>query len=210
MNRVVIESPYASDTIQGRKDNITYLRRCLRDSLMRGEAPFASHAIYTQYGVLDDEFADERALGIAAGISWGSTADLVVVYIDRGISSGMIQGIVAATVRRARIEVRALDRVVDSRDRKAVADLRRADARPAMPATDSVGHEPPKQLWFHFHPAPHTVLEDGSEQLAACGDLWPEPYESPEEAQARLVSDEAENAAAGWIVVGPYTHERKA
>lgn len=50
MRRVIIESPYAGNV----EANATYLRRCLRDSLLRGEAPFASHAIYTLPGVLDD------------------------------------------------------------------------------------------------------------------------------------------------------------
>ena len=122
MNLIVIESPYASETSQGRKDNIAYLRRCLRDSLMRGEAPFASHAIYTQYGVLDDTLPEERSRGIAAGIEWGSTAKSVAIYVDRGISGGMIQGIVAAVMRGAHIEVRALDRPVSKDDLKAVYD----------------------------------------------------------------------------------------
>lgn len=138
MNRIVIESPYASDTAQGRNDNITYLRRCLRDSLMRGEAPFASHAIYTQYGVLDDALPEERSLGIAAGIEWGSSAKSVAIYVDRGISSGMIQGIVAAVMRGARIEVRALDRAVSKDDLKTVYDAARPSPSVSEGRTESV------------------------------------------------------------------------
>ena len=40
--RVVIESPYAGDV----KRNRAYLKACLRDSLARGEFPFASHAVF--------------------------------------------------------------------------------------------------------------------------------------------------------------------
>lgn len=50
MRRVIVESPYAGDI----ERNMRYLRACLADCLRRGEAPFASHAIYTQPGVLDD------------------------------------------------------------------------------------------------------------------------------------------------------------
>lgn len=120
--RVVIESPYASSTMQGRKDNITYLRRCLRDSLMRGEAPFASHAIYTQFGVLDDSVPEERHLGIEAGLEWGSSAKYVAVYVDRGISPGMCYGIARASRRGAYIETRALDREVTKSDLGAVLE----------------------------------------------------------------------------------------
>lgn len=64
MRRVIIESPYAGDV----ELNAQYARECLRDSLTRGEAPIASHLLYTQPGVLDDAVPRERALGIEAGL----------------------------------------------------------------------------------------------------------------------------------------------
>ena len=64
------------------------------------------------------------------------------------------------------------------------------------------GYEPPKELWFHFHPAPHMIAPDGEERLAAGGDLWHDPFETKEEADARL----GENALEGWVTVGPYTY----
>lgn len=89
MKLVVIESPYAGN-VEG---NLEYGRMCLRDSLMRGEAPIASHLLYTQEGVLDDKDPIERALGMAAGFDWNAKADLIAVYQDRGISKGMEEGI---------------------------------------------------------------------------------------------------------------------
>lgn len=86
--------------------NRKYLTECLRDSLLRGEAPFASHAIYTQ--ALDDTIPSERELGIMAGFEWGDTVNKVVVYIDLGVSSGMRQGIEAALARGADVEYRRL------------------------------------------------------------------------------------------------------
>lgn len=89
MRRVIIESPYAGNVDR----NMRYLRACIRDCLLRGETPFASHALYTQDGVLDDTNPDERALGIAAGFHWRRGADATMIYTDLGISSGMLFGI---------------------------------------------------------------------------------------------------------------------
>ena len=53
---VIVESPYAGDV----ERNERYARACIRDCLLRGEAPFASHLLYTQAGVLDDTIKEER------------------------------------------------------------------------------------------------------------------------------------------------------
>lgn len=105
MKRVVIESPYAGDVAA----NVTYARRCLLDSLRRGEAPFASHLLYTQDGVLSDLLPEERSLGIAAGLAWGTVAQLAAVYLDRGVSEGMRQGILAHRKRGLPIVCRRID-----------------------------------------------------------------------------------------------------
>ena len=86
---VILESPYAGDI----DANVEYARACVRDSLIRGESPIASHLLYTQPGILDDGQASERVLGIAAGLAWHTVADATVVYTDRGISRGMQHGI---------------------------------------------------------------------------------------------------------------------
>lgn len=106
--RVIIESPYAGDTDEAVERNVAYLRRCLRDSLLRGEAPFASHAIYTQPGVLDDRNRDERARGIRAGFAWRCCAEKTVVYTDRGITDGMRAGIEHAHATGCPVEYREL------------------------------------------------------------------------------------------------------
>lgn len=89
MKRVILESPYAGDV----ERNLRYARAALKDSLSRGEAPMASHLLYTQVGVLDDTKPEERSLGIEAGLVWGSSAEETVVYTDLGISTGMQYGI---------------------------------------------------------------------------------------------------------------------
>ena len=96
MKLVILESPFAADTQEVLDLNITYARECLRDSLMRGEAPIASHLLYTQPGVLRDGVPSERQHGIDAGLAWRKVAEASVVYADRGISNGMKYGIQAA------------------------------------------------------------------------------------------------------------------
>lgn len=102
---VILESPYAGDV----ERNVAYARRALADSLHRGEAPIASHLLYTQPGVLDDTVPAERRLGIDAGLAWGRVADATVLYADLGITPGMQQGIDRAAAEGRAVEVRHLD-----------------------------------------------------------------------------------------------------
>ena len=86
MKLVIIESPYAGEI----ELNVEYARACMKDSLLRGEAPIASHLLYTQPGILDDRVPEERLWGINAGLAWRRVADLAAFYIDREWSGGMI------------------------------------------------------------------------------------------------------------------------
>lgn len=102
--RVVVESPYAGDIIE----NVGYARACLADCFLRGEAPFASHLLYTQDGILRDEVPEERILGIEAGFEWGDQAEMRVVYTDLGITDGMRKGIERSEKIGQPIEYRAI------------------------------------------------------------------------------------------------------
>ena len=104
MRRVIVESPYAGDV----KKNVAYARECVRDCLLRGEAPIASHLLYTQPGVLNDDIPNERQHGIDAGLAWREVAEASVVYLDRGISKGMEYGITAAREAGVSVEFRWL------------------------------------------------------------------------------------------------------
>ncbi len=101
---VILESPYAGDI----ESNLGYARMCMKDSLHRGESPFASHLLYTQEGVLDDSNPSERTQGIKAGLEFYRVADKSVVYQDLGISSGMLAGIEEAAKQGVPIEYRRL------------------------------------------------------------------------------------------------------
>ena len=103
---VILESPYAGDI----ERNVEYARACVRDSLLRGEAPIASHLLYTQPGILRDEVPAERQMGIDAGLAWRAVAEATVVYTDLGISRGMQYGIDAANAAGLRVEMRKLGR----------------------------------------------------------------------------------------------------
>lgn len=102
--RVILETPYAGDI----EANLSYARACMADCLRRNEAPFASHLLDTQEGVLDDNVPKERNRGIYAGFAWGAVADKVVVYTDLGITSGMEMGIKTAANRDMPVEYRSL------------------------------------------------------------------------------------------------------
>jgi hypothetical protein len=83
---VIVESPYAGDIDR----NVAYARAAVRDSVLRGEAPMASHILFTQEGFLRDEIEEERDLGIAAGIAWRRVCDNAAFYVDLGWSRGML------------------------------------------------------------------------------------------------------------------------
>lgn len=105
MITVILESPYAGDIAE----NLRYLRACMRDCLLRGEAPYASHGLYTQEGVLRDEVPEEREHGIQAGFAWRKNADKTVFYVDRGWSRGMEYGKTAAEKLGHPVEFRNLE-----------------------------------------------------------------------------------------------------
>jgi hypothetical protein len=104
IRRVILESPYAGEI----ERNVAYARRCVRDAVLRGEAPIASHLLFTQPGILDDENPHERTAGINAGLAWTCVADAMVVYTDLGISRGMRAGIAAAKEVGLAIEMRSI------------------------------------------------------------------------------------------------------
>jgi len=86
--RVVVESPYAGDV----EANVKYARQCISYCLRNGLAPYASHLLYTQDGVLDDSVPEERALCINAGFAWKHASGCkTLFFIDLGWSDGMIK-----------------------------------------------------------------------------------------------------------------------
>ena len=106
--RTVIESPYAGANAPAIAANVAYLDRCYLDSLSRGEAPIASHGSRLVH-VLNDSKPDERAIGLEAGTAWIPVADLVVFYVDRGMSNGMVAALELCLQLGKSVEFRRLD-----------------------------------------------------------------------------------------------------
>ena len=110
LRRVVIESPFAGSV----EFNLKYARRCMADSLSRGEAPLASHLLYTQPGILHDDDPEERKLGMEASFVWAELAEATIVYTNLGVTPGMVRGIARAISEGRTVEYRTLEEVVDS------------------------------------------------------------------------------------------------
>lgn len=91
MRLVIIESPFHHGDPIEKERYLYYARACVLNSLLRGEAPIASHLLYPQ--VLDDLKSVERDMGINAGLSWLRVASLSAVYTDFGVSKGMHIGV---------------------------------------------------------------------------------------------------------------------
>lgn len=102
--RVIVESPFA-----GGWKNVLYSRQCVLNSLDRGESPYASHLLYTQKGMLDDRDPKQRERGMAAANGWLEVADIVAVYCDNGITTGMAKGLVSAARKGKPIHLRWLN-----------------------------------------------------------------------------------------------------
>lgn len=104
MKRVILESPFAGEV----ERNIEYARKCVRHSLSLGEAPIASHLLYTQENILNDDIEEERMWGINAGLVWKEVADLQVFYIDYDYSKGMLYAKEYAVKNNIQIEERKI------------------------------------------------------------------------------------------------------
>jgi hypothetical protein len=149
MRRVVIESPFAGPRDQPKDvqlkvelENLRYLRAAMHDCLVhRGEAPFASHGLYTQAGVLDDTIPAERRLGIEAGFAYREIAEVSAFYVDLGMTSGMNYGLQDAVLKGRLIEYRAFLLGFGAGERSYTLKLQRYDSpeRWSVAAPDLVG-----------------------------------------------------------------------
>lgn len=112
---VILESPYRGHGESGgaiavrTRLNVDYARQCLHNSILRGEAPIASHLLYTQPGVLDDTKPEERTMGIECGLAWLPVADYSIYYTDHGWSTGMLGALHEHSLRKDRpFKIRSL------------------------------------------------------------------------------------------------------
>ncbi len=106
MKLVVIESPYAGEI----ERNTNYAREAMRHSVLKGEAPIASHLIYTQPGILRDGVPNERKNGTECGFAWWRVAELIAFYEDFGWSPGMNAAMERALICGKPFEIRSINR----------------------------------------------------------------------------------------------------
>jgi hypothetical protein len=94
---VMLESPYSGDVLF----HVNYARQCMMDSVKRGEAPFVPHLLYTQSeksgwaletkGNTDEKHWISREEGLQLAAAWRAKADKTVLYIDHGMTAGMLR-----------------------------------------------------------------------------------------------------------------------
>lgn len=106
MRLAIIESPYRADTSEQRERYRLYRLCCIRDSILRGESPYASHQMLTE--ALNDEDPSERDLGIRCGYAWWRAASVVAFYTDFGWSEGMLGAYRRARTQQIKIEERTV------------------------------------------------------------------------------------------------------
>lgn len=124
---VLMESPFRGNNYSSVGLNVDYGRSCLHDCLLRREAPFASHLLYTLPRVLNDKISEERKLGMEAGWEIGKRADLSAVYVDLinvwDHFEGVAKGVVRAIQERRPVEFRNLpDDVLNELDPRILKD----------------------------------------------------------------------------------------
>ena len=107
MRTVYICSPYrAADSAQLDR-NIDYAQALTKRALEAGLAPITPHLYMTQ--CLNEDKPEERAAGMAAGLTLLKRCDFVIVGVKYGISEGMSAEIAAADA--AGIEVVNADKL---------------------------------------------------------------------------------------------------
>lgn len=89
---VIIESPYSNGAQESNVEGaVEYAKDACLHSIHAGEAPLASHLLYTQF--LNDNCAVARGIGIDCGLAYADLARTIAFYIDQGISRGMFNAL---------------------------------------------------------------------------------------------------------------------
>lgn len=107
MRKVYICSPYRAKDSAQLDRNIDYAQALTKRALEAGLAPVTPHLYMTQ--CLNEDKPEERAAGMAAGLTLLKSCDFVIVGVKYGISEGMSAEIAAADA--AGIEVVNADKL---------------------------------------------------------------------------------------------------
>jgi hypothetical protein len=107
MERVLLETPTS-----GNRDPEIYERfakACIRDSVLRKEAPLSVFLLYKQSGILYEENPGEKALGKLAASEWNKLCTKIIVYKDLGVTKEMQRTIDDAIKEDYIVEYRILN-----------------------------------------------------------------------------------------------------
>lgn len=108
----MVESPYSAPDQEEQELNVYYALHCMHHSLAQGEAPMLTHLLYTRQTHGGGHVADSenphvtRAFGLDAAKSWRLVATKTVLYVDRGVSTGMQRARAEALVAGQPVEER--------------------------------------------------------------------------------------------------------
>lgn len=105
----VIITPFAAEDYSKAAAVKRYGDRCIKDSVQRGESPVASHLFY--YDVLNVKNPIERDIGLLSQLTWIPKCDIVVVYVDFGITPAMRVAINVAQLKSKKLEFRTIGSV---------------------------------------------------------------------------------------------------
>lgn len=86
-----------------------YLKKCVENSFMRGEAPYCGSLV--NYKILKYNNPIEKDIGIMTDVSFVTVTGNLAVYIDYGITPAMFALINVAKVKNARIEYRKIGQI---------------------------------------------------------------------------------------------------
>lgn len=104
---VAIESPWAG--LGAGERALEYLRACIRDSLSREELPWASHGLLAHTRALYEEDPDQREEGLETNRQFiRYHCSFVALYVDHGISPGMLMARRWAVMHGKRTEERRI------------------------------------------------------------------------------------------------------
>lgn len=105
----LLVTPFMAEDPSKAARMVRYALRATRDSLNKGEAPLASHLFFSE--VLNIRNPIERDIGLQSQLNWMKACDVVVVYLDFGITPAMQVAINNAILRHRKIEYRTIGAV---------------------------------------------------------------------------------------------------
>ena len=91
MDPVIVISPFRETATRSRAEHLAHAKKLCELACRAGYAAFASHVFYPLF--LDENSADDRALGLACEHAWITSCQELWIWDSWGISDGMREAI---------------------------------------------------------------------------------------------------------------------